>query len=186
MSSLKKWSKHKKKHRTKHLKIRITFLDILNLIFSKFIEITSWKACVYRIFTRVGEVSEIERVRFLILHQWVWKSSTKCFPCCNLFSLYILTFSHPQKYILALYKFESQTTWVHRKYYLVKAALQSYLRWPRKSPQKHKSLKPWFVIGQNDIFTCEKLVLPLWLVAVKSVMLFHTATFDAKISVDIK
>ena len=26
------------------------------------IEITSWKACAYGIFTRVGEVSEIERV----------------------------------------------------------------------------------------------------------------------------
>ena len=37
------------------------------------IEITSWKgkARAYGIFTRVGEVSEIERVRFLILHQQV-------------------------------------------------------------------------------------------------------------------
>ena len=37
----------------------------------KEIEITSWKARAYGIFTRVGEVSEIEQVRFLILHQRV-------------------------------------------------------------------------------------------------------------------
>ena len=43
------------------------------------IEITSWKACAYGIFTQVGEVSEIEvsaserseRVRFLIQNQRV-------------------------------------------------------------------------------------------------------------------
>ena len=76
----------------------------------KDIEVTSWKVRAYGIFTRVGAVSEIERVRFLILHQR--------FPCCNLFILYILRFSRPQKYILALYKFELRTTRVHRKYYV--------------------------------------------------------------------
>ena len=95
-------------------------------------------------------------------------------------------FSHPQKYLLALDKFELRTTRVHRKYYLVKAARQSYPRWPRKSPRRHNSLKPWFVIGRNDFFTCEKLVSPLWWVEVKSETLFHTAKFDAKISVYIK
>ena len=35
------------------------------------IEITSWKARAYGIFTRVGEVSEIERVRFLMQNQRV-------------------------------------------------------------------------------------------------------------------
>ena len=62
------------------------------------IEITSWKARGYGIFTRVAEVSEIERVsatdewdfRF---YQRVWKSRTKRFLCCNLFILYILRFS---------------------------------------------------------------------------------------------
>ena len=33
------------------------------LIRAKYIEITSWKARAYGILTRVGEVSEIERVR---------------------------------------------------------------------------------------------------------------------------
>ena len=42
----------------------------------------------------VAEVSEIERVRFVILYQRVRKSRTKRFPCCNLFILYILRFSH--------------------------------------------------------------------------------------------
>ena len=32
--------------------------------------------------------------RFLVPQQWVWKSRTKCFPCCNLFILYILRFLH--------------------------------------------------------------------------------------------
>jgi len=155
------------------------------------IEITSWKARAYGIFTRVGEVSKIEqerseRVRFHILHQQLWKSRTKRFPCCNLFILYILRFSHPQKYILALDKFELQTTRVHRKYYLFKAAQQSYPRWPRKSLRKHNSFKPRFVIGRNYFFTCEKLVSPLWLVEVKSETLFHKAKYDAKISVYIK
>ena len=130
-------------------------------------KITSY---AYEIFTRVGEVSEIERVRFLILHQRVWKSRTKRFPCCNLFILYILRFSHPQK----------RTTRVYRKYFLVKAARQSYPPWPRKSPRKHNSLTPWFAIGRNDFFMCEKLVSPLWLVEEKSETLFHTAKFDAK------
>ena len=44
----------------------------------------------------------------------------------------------PQKCIIALDKFELRTTRVHRKYYLVKAARQSYSWWPRKSPRKHK------------------------------------------------
>ena len=35
----------------------------------------------------------------------------------------------------------------------------------------------------ETIFSREKLVLPLWLVEVKSEMLFHTAKFDAKVSV---
>ena len=117
---------------------------------------------------------------FLLLHQVVWKSRTKCFRCCNLFPLYILRFSHPQKYILALDKIELLTTRVHRKYYLVKAARQSYPRWPRKRPRKHNSLKPWFVIGRNNFFTSNELVSPLWLVEVKSKTLFHTAKFHAK------
>ena len=89
-----------------------------------------------------------EWVRFLILHQRVWKSRTKRFPYWNLFISYILRFSRPQIYILALHKFELRTTRIHRKYYLVKAARQRYPRWPRK----HNSLKPWFVIGRNDFF----------------------------------
>ena len=141
---------------------------------------TSWCG----IWNRTSERSE--RVRFLILHQRVWKFPTKRFPCCNLFILYILRFSRPQKYILALYKFELRTTRVHRKYYLVKAAWQSYPRRPRKSPRKHNSLKPRFVIGRNDFFTCEKLVSTLRLVEVKSETPFHTAKFDAKLSVYIK
>ena len=64
------------------------------------------RARAYGIFTRVGAVSEKERVRFLTLHQRVRKSRTKCFPCYNLFILYIPRFSHPKKYILALAKFE--------------------------------------------------------------------------------
>ena len=107
---------------------------------------TSW----WSTWNRMSERSE--RVRFLIVRQRVWKSRTKRFPCCNLFILYILRFSHPQK----------RTTRLYRKYYLVKAARQSYPRWPRK----HNSLKPWFVIGRNNFFTCEKLVSPLWLVEV--------------------
>ena len=47
---------------------------------------TSW----WSIWNRTSERSE--RVRFLILHQRVWKSRTKRFPCCNLFILYILRF----------------------------------------------------------------------------------------------
>ena len=94
-----------------------------------------------------------ERVRFLILHQRVWKSHTKRFPCCNLFISYILRFSQPQICILALDKFELRTTRVHQKCYLVKAAPQGYPRWPLKSPRKslrkHNSLKPWFVIGMK-------------------------------------
>ena len=46
---------------------------------------TSW----WSIWNRTSERSE--RVRFLILHQRVWKSRTKRFPCCNLFILYILS-----------------------------------------------------------------------------------------------
>ena len=49
---------------------------------------TSW----WGIWNRTSECSE--QVRFLILYQRVWKSCTKCFPCCNLFILYILRFSH--------------------------------------------------------------------------------------------
>ena len=114
-----------------------------------------------------------ERVRFLILHQRVWKSRAKRFPCCNLFISYILRFSRPQICTLALDKFELRTTRVRRKYYLVKAA-------------RHNSLKLWFVIGWNDFFTCEKLVSPLWLVEIKSEALFHTVKLDAKISVYMK
>ena len=122
----------------------------------------------WSIWNRTSERSE--RVRFLILYQRVWKSRTKRFPCCNLFILYILRFSHLQKYILALDKFKLRT---NRKYYLVRAARQNYPRWPRKSPRNHNSLKPWFVNGQNDFFTCEKLVSPLWLIEVKSETLFQ-------------
>ena len=160
------------------------------------IEITSWKVREYGIFTRVGAVSEIERVStanewdFWYFTKRVWKSRTKRFPCCNLFISYILRFSQTQINILALDKFELRTTRVHRKYYLVKPARRRYPRWPRKSPRKsprkHNSLKPWFVIGRNDFFTCEKLVSPLWLVEVKSKRLFHTAKFAAKISVCMK
>ena len=66
---------------------------IRHLILTKFsenIEITSWKARACGIFARVGDVSEIERVRFQIQNQRVRKYHTKCFPCCNLFILYIL------------------------------------------------------------------------------------------------
>ena len=124
-----------------------------------------------------------ERVRFLILHQRVWKSNAKSFPCCNLFISYILRFSRPQICILALDKFELRTTRVRWKYYLVKAARQRYRRWLRKSPRKHNSLKLWFAIGWNDFFTCEKLVSPLWLVEIKSETLFHSVKLDAKVSV---
>ena len=107
---------------------------------------TSW----WSTWNRMSERSE--RVRFLIVRQRVWKSRTKRFPCCNLFILYILRFSR-QKCTQALDKSELWTTRVHRKYYLFKAAQQSYLWWPRKSPRKHNSLKPWFVIGRK-IFSC--------------------------------
>ena len=36
--------------------------QLCRLIRAKYIEITSWKAHAYGIFTRVGKVSEIERV----------------------------------------------------------------------------------------------------------------------------
>ena len=138
------------------------------------------------IWNRTSERSE--RVRFLILHQRVWKSTTKHFPCCNLFISYILRFSRPPIciHILALDKFELRTTPVRRKYYLVKAARQRYRRWLRKSPRKHNSLTLWFVIGWNDFFTCEKLVSPLWLNEIKSETLFHTVKLDAKIPVYMK
>ena len=87
-------------------------------------------------------------VWFLILHQQVWKSRTQRFPCCNLFISYILRFSHPKICILALDKFEFQTTRVRRKYYLVKAARQRYWRWPRK----HNLLKLWFVNWMKRFF----------------------------------
>ena len=74
---------------------------------------TSWCS----IWNRTSERSE--RVRFLILHQRVWKSSTKRFPCCNLFISYILRFSRPQICILALDKFELRTTRVRRKYFKI-------------------------------------------------------------------
>jgi len=46
----------------------------------------------WSIWNRTSERSK--RVRFLILYQRVRKSRTKRFPCCNLFILYILRFSH--------------------------------------------------------------------------------------------
>ena len=63
----------------KHQPVVRAFAPGRNLYLFKFhismssmkIEITSWKARAYGIFTRVGEVSESERVRFLILHQRV-------------------------------------------------------------------------------------------------------------------
>ena len=61
---------------------------------------TSWCS----IWNRTSECSE--RVRFPILHQRVWKSRTKRFPWCNLFILYILRFSHPQKIYPSSCKFE--------------------------------------------------------------------------------
>ena len=47
---------------------------------------TSW----WSIWNRTSQRSE--RVRFLIQNLRVWKSRTKCFPCSNLFSSYILRF----------------------------------------------------------------------------------------------
>ena len=107
----------------------------------------------------------------------IWNGTSE--SSCNLFILYILRFSHPQKYILALGKFELRVTCVH-PIFSCQSCRQSYSRWPRKTPRKHNTLKP-FVIGRNDFFTCAKLVAPLWLVEVKSETLFHTAKFDVKI-----
>ena len=42
--------------------IFLFYLFLQSLADTIYIEITSWKARAYRIFTRVGEVSEIERV----------------------------------------------------------------------------------------------------------------------------
>ena len=55
--------------------------------------ITSWKVRAYVIYARVVDVSENERVSFLIQKQRVRKSRTKHFSCCNLFISYLLRFS---------------------------------------------------------------------------------------------
>ena len=57
------------------------------------IENTSWKVLAYGIYARVVDVSEIERVRFLIQKQRVRKYRTKHFPCGIVFIIYILRHS---------------------------------------------------------------------------------------------
>ena len=57
------------------------------------IENTSWKVLAYGIYARVVDVSEIERVRFLIQKQRVRKYRTKHFPCGIVFFIYILRHS---------------------------------------------------------------------------------------------
>ena len=128
---------------------------------------TTW----WSIWNRTSEISHV--------NQLVWKPRTKRFPWCNLFILllYILRFSHPQKFILALDKFELRTTRVHRKYYLVKAAWQSYPRWPRNTIRLNRGL--WL---EETIFSRVRNSLRLY----ESETLFHTAKFDAKTSVYIK
>ena len=56
----------------------------------KEIENTSWKVLAYGIYARVVDVSEIERVRFLIQKQRVRKYRTNHFPCGMVFIIYIL------------------------------------------------------------------------------------------------
>ena len=56
------------------------------------IENTSWKVLAYGIYARVVDVSEIERVRFLIQKR-VRKYRTKHFPCGIVFIIYILRHS---------------------------------------------------------------------------------------------
>ena len=58
-----------------------------------YIENTSWKVLAYGIYARVVDVSEIERVRFLIQKQRVRKYRTKHFPCGIVFIMYILRHS---------------------------------------------------------------------------------------------
>ena len=55
----------------------------------KYVENTSWKVLAYGIYARVVEVSEIERVRFLIQKR-VRKYCMKHFPCGIVFITYIL------------------------------------------------------------------------------------------------
>ena len=60
---------------------------------SWYIENTSWKVLAYGIYARVVDVSEIERVRFLIQKQRVLKYRTKHFPCGILFIIHIMRHS---------------------------------------------------------------------------------------------
>ena len=57
----------------------------------KYIKNTSWKVRAYDIYARVVDVSEIERVRFLIQKR-VRKYWTKHFPWGTAFIIYILRF----------------------------------------------------------------------------------------------
>ena len=68
---------------------------------------TSW----WSIWNRTSERSE--RVGFLILHQRVWKSRTKRFPCCNLFILYILSLLRACKACLTCSNWLSWITQLH-------------------------------------------------------------------------
>ena len=78
------------------------------------IEITSWKALC------TGFSHSLVKYKKSHSFAALTRSSTKRFPCCNLFVSYILRFSRPQICILALDKFELRITRVRRKYYLVK------------------------------------------------------------------
>ena len=128
---------------------------------------TSW----WNIWSRTSERSE--QVRFLILHQRVWKSRTKRFPCCNLFVLYILWFSHRPKYILAPGKFELWKTRVHRKIILSQLPDKSTCDDREKARENTIRLNRGLWLDETIFCTCEKLVSPLWLVEVKSETLFY-------------
>ena len=120
------------------------------------IEITSWKACAYRIFTWVAEVSEIELVS--AANEWdFWYFTNKCEnPVKSTFHALICLF---------------YTYWdFHIKFCCVKKHCRFYYDQSER---------------RKDFFTCEGIISPLWLVEVKSEMLFHIAKFDAKISVCI-
>ena len=59
-------------------------------VYKKYIENTSWKVLAYGIYARVIDVSQIERVRFLIQKQRVRKYRIKHFPCGIVCIIYIL------------------------------------------------------------------------------------------------
>ena len=66
---------------TQFLHIGKSLIYVLLVSLLAYIENTSWKVLAYGIYARVVDVSEIERVRFLIQKRRVRKYRTKHFPC---------------------------------------------------------------------------------------------------------